>query len=315
MAGNADASGTANRADSSSLGPLHASKAPVPPRDGLARQFVAAQIVGGRDRQEDDLAILDLGERDRERLVFVIADGMGGHAGAADAARLAVRQFSEFIRAGTGPLPLRLRPALLHANASIALAALRDAKNRGAGCTLVAAVVEDNAVSWISVGDSPLYLFRRGAIRKLNTSHLETVGSGVGRLARKSGFQVLRSALTGKDLVLIDSSPKPLPLMQDDCIIVASDGLDGIGIRKLQSILRHSAAQRPPDVVDRLLRAVRSRPIAAQDNTTIIFYRVRRRKGNIDPEHRPNRPATWKLLMIAAASGSCLFAAAQWLLH
>ena len=283
-------------------------------KDGPARQFAAAQIIGGRDRQEDDLAILDLSERDRDRVVFVIADGMGGHAGAADAARLAIRQFCESLKTGKGPLPVRLRPALLHANAALALAAMRDAQKKGAGCTLVAAAVEDGALSWISVGDSPLYLFRQGVIRKLTTSHLATADSGTGRFARKSQVQVLRSALTGKELVLIDSSPQPLPLLEDDCIIIASDGLDCIGHRKLQSILRHAATFRPSQVVDRLLKAVRTRPVAAQDNTTIIFYRVRHGNGKVaGHERRTSRRAGWLLLMLA--SGMLLLAAAHWLLR
>src|SRR5215470_7213005 len=53
-------------------------------------RFAATQIIGARERQEDDLAVLDLSHERHERFVFVLADGMGGHVGAADAAHRAV---------------------------------------------------------------------------------------------------------------------------------------------------------------------------------------------------------------------------------
>ena len=129
-------------------------------------------------------------------------------------------------------------------------------------------------------------------------------------------MQVLRSAVTGKGIDLIDSSPQPLQLMPEDCIIVASDGLECITHRKMNSVLRRSEALRPAEAVDRLLRAVRTRPLAAQDNTTIIFYRAMRGKrktaGLTGPAWR--RIARY-LVMSAVLAATCLYAAARWLLH
>src|SRR5512135_1431605 len=122
-------------------------------------RLVAAQIIGGRERQEDDFAILDLGDEHTERLVLVVADGMGGHPRAADAARLAIGGFCESLKTNKAQFFSRLMPAIEHANAQIHLEGTRDPGLKGAGCTLVAAAIEDAALSWISVGDSLIYLF------------------------------------------------------------------------------------------------------------------------------------------------------------
>ena len=280
----------------------------------MASQLIAAQMVGGREKQEDDFAVLDLSGQDRGSLVFVVADGMGGHAGAADAAKLATSAFCDGMRKAVGQLPLRLSAALHQANAAIAAAGDADKKIRGAGCTLVAAVIEDNTVSWISVGDSSLYLFRRDTVRRLNERHLAAPS---GSPHAKSRFKVLQSALSGGKLAAIDVSPQPMQLMRDDCIIVASDGLDCIGERRLASILRRSMGRRPNEVVERLLGAVKARPIAAQDNTTIIFYRV---GGEIHDRARPGqrglggRPIL-KLAVIGVLLAAIAFAATHGLLR
>lgn len=281
----------------------------------MTSQLIAAQMVGGREKQEDDFAVLDLSGRDRGSLVFVVADGMGGHSGAADAAKLATAAFCDGMRNAVGQqLPLRLSAALHQANAAIAAAGNADKKIRGAGCTLVAAVIEDNAVSWISVGDSSLYLFRRDTVRRLNERHL---AAPTGSPRAKSRFKVLRSSLSGGKLAAIDVSPQPIQLMRDDCIIVASDGLDCIGERRLASILRRSMRRRPNEVVERLLGVVKARPIAAQDNTTIIFYRV---GGESHVRVHPGHPGIGsrpilKLAVMGILSAAIAFAVTHGLLR
>ena len=157
----------------------------------MGSQLIAAQIVGGREKQEDDFSIVNLNGQDPARLVLVVADGMGGHPGAADAAKLATSAFCEGMRTGIGALPLRLSAALHRANHAIAAAGNTDKKIAGAGCTLVAAAIEDNAVSWISVGDSSLYLFRHGVVRRLNQRHLATP-DGAPHTGRKFRFKALQ---------------------------------------------------------------------------------------------------------------------------
>jgi len=276
--------------------------------------LVAAQIIGGRERQEDGFAIIDLGDEHTERLVLVVADGMGGHPRAADAARLAIGGFCESLKTNNkAQLFSRLMPAIEHANAQIHLEGTRDPGLKGAGCTLVAAAIEDAALSWISVGDSLIYLFRNGKIRLLNSRHVETINTGTGQVRNR--IQVLRSALRGRALKLIDRPAQQLQLSPADLIIVASDGLDCVPEIKLASILRRCAARSPTETVDQLLRAVRSKAIAEQDNTTVILYRVPYSK--ISTRKLPPLSSTkpkWRLVLAAGLSATLLLTMMVWLL-
>jgi serine/threonine protein phosphatase PrpC len=232
----------------------------------FAGQFVATQIIGGRDRQEDDFAIVYFPVDDVERLVMAVADGMGGHAGAAEVARIAVRSFSDAVKFSHGSLAARLRPALGYANTEIALAGARNPKIRGAGCTFVAAAIENETLSWISIGDSSVYLFRDRILRKLNGMALPSPGSG-------SVPKVL-PGLTGAELRSVTTEQQPLKIAAHDAIVVASDGLDCLGDRQVERILRRTAELSVKVVIERLVSSVQSRPLTAQDNTTIIFCRV-----------------------------------------
>ena len=98
-----------------------------------------------RERQEDAFAAYDLSEPQMERYLFAVADGMGGHAGAATAAQLCMRRFCDVVRAGGPSLALRLRDALLAANDALTVAGFKDARMQGAGCAFLGVVMENRA--------------------------------------------------------------------------------------------------------------------------------------------------------------------------
>jgi serine/threonine protein phosphatase PrpC len=152
----------------------------------------------------------------------------------------------------------------------------------GAGCAFLSATVEDEALSWISVGDCSLLLFRQGKLRRLNEDHsMRSVLRkmvAAGRVSARAASQdprrsMLRSALRGGEIRLIDGSPVPLPLIPGDLVILASDGLETLKSRAIVRVLKRAAALDPALVVDRLLSAVRAARTPHQDNVTIIFYR------------------------------------------
>jgi serine/threonine protein phosphatase PrpC len=234
-----------------------------------AGRFAAAQIVGDRDRQEDDFAILDLGDDHHERLMLVLADGMGGHAAAAQAAHCAVQHFCQIAQASDGPLAERLQPALIGANAALALSAAGDPAFAGAGCTFLAAAIEDGTLSWISVGDSLLFSLRGRKLRLLNKerSRRQIVVRGMTR--RK----YLRSSLTGESMGIVDRSPSLLSLRPGEQLILASDGLETLHRPVIAATLKRTEPLDVQASVDFLLREVHQRCARNQDNTTVILYR------------------------------------------
>ena len=245
------------------------------------------QIGGARAYQEDDFRITGFPNRDLDGcdLLLVLADGMGGHRGGAQASRLAVSTFVDTFRQTTGGVALRLRASLDAANAEVGRCAAEDTCYAGMGCTLVACVVtEDARAHWISVGDSPLWRLRaRGdgddtGMDRLNADHsMRPVLEDLVRLGRMTpqeageAAQQLRSAVTGEDLTLVDEAATPVRLGIGDRILLASDGLETLSQEEIHRICggRRTAAA----VVSDLLHAVEARDKPSQDNATAVVYR------------------------------------------
>jgi len=107
---------------------------------------------------------------DPARGVFLVVDGVGGHAAGALAAETAV----ESVRAAileTGAPEQRIRRAITDANNRIHQLAAQDAARAGMACVLTLAVVEDGTVTVGHVGDSRLYLISNGSMRKITSDH------------------------------------------------------------------------------------------------------------------------------------------------
>jgi protein phosphatase len=142
--------------------------------------------------------------------------------------------FISAYRGLNGARPERLLTALKSANDAIADKVKANPALSGMGSTLVAAVFGDAGVEWVSVGDSPLLLFRRGEIAHLNEDHslapeldrLAAIGRITAAQAKADPRRhMLRAAVTGEELDLVDVSRKPLVLEAGDYVILASDGL------------------------------------------------------------------------------------------
>jgi protein phosphatase len=196
----------------------------------------------GRQRQhnEDSYLVAD------EAKLFLVADGMGGHAAGEIASRIAVDSISEFILHtkeddGTWPHAYdehlkrstnRLMAALKLANARVLEAMKKDARLRGMGTTVVACLADEDTMSVAHVGDSRAYLIRAGALSRLTNDHswvFEQVQAGMltPEEAEKHPLRnVITRALGGAlsvnpDASEIDSRP-------GDVYLLCSDGLTGM---------------------------------------------------------------------------------------
>jgi len=214
--------------------------------------------------------------------VAVLADGMGGHTGGALASRMVCEQFIETVAERSGPVTERLRAALEAANASISGKVASDPVLSGMGSTVIGVVFSNDGVEWISVGDSPLLLFRRGEIALLNEDHslapeldrLAAAGRITQEQARRDPRRhMLRSAVTGEDLDLVDQSRKPLQLEAGDYIVLASDGLQTLEPSEIERILSAYADDGADAVAGALIRAVEALRDPHQDNATVVVVR------------------------------------------
>lgn len=243
----------------------------------LEGRFAAGQITGGRENQEDDYGLIDAGGSE----VLLLADGMGGHVGGDTASRTIVKTFVETYNRTDGPVAARLRACLKAANNAIADATSGNPELAGMGATVAAAAVSQHELEWISVGDSPLWLFRGGRLRRLNEDHsMAPMLAGLvaaGRMTEKqaameSNRHVLRSAVTGDEIPLIDVSSRPVAVRKNDRVLLASDGLMTLKEEEIACILREMSDSPLDNVVDSLLKAVMAAGDPFQDNTTVLLY-------------------------------------------
>ena len=118
-----------------------------------------------RERNEDRYWI------DVERGIFLVVDGVGGHAAGEIAAQTAVEAIRASLADGSGPAEDRVRAAIAAANNGIFERALQRDELRGMACVLTLALVENDEITIGHVGDSRLYLIWNGAMKKLTADH------------------------------------------------------------------------------------------------------------------------------------------------
>lgn len=110
---------------------------------------------------------------DREILLLAVADGMGGHAGGADAAEIVIdtlRSFPVWDARSAAP-EKALAEALLEANTRILRAREAALDKSSMGSTATVVLIRNKRLHWAHVGDSRLYLARQGTLRQLTRDH------------------------------------------------------------------------------------------------------------------------------------------------
>lgn len=235
----------------------------------------AAQWIGSRAKQEDAYGVRHFPEGS----LAVVCDGMGGHDAGALASATAVRTFIEsFVDSDESgdPLTARLHDALMRANAAVG--ELYEGTGTYGGTTLLAVFAGQGSLRWISVGDSALYLWRQGTLRRLNEDHSMRAiyekfvcPGGMTRAEALAGGHVLRSAVTGEEIPLIDEHERPFPLLPGDRLLLSTDGSENLleqGV--LSSAVRRLFRKREGSLAADLVQACVDLHDAQADNVTII---------------------------------------------
>lgn len=249
---------------------------------------------GARSYQEDMAAFLVVADADAapgaatpttpRQLVAVLADGMGGHVGGNVASQLVCEGFLDSFGRADSDLAVadRLAAALESCNHGLAAKVESQPMYSGMGSTVIGAVFGPEGVEWVSVGDSPMYLYRRGEIALLNADHslapeLDLLAEA-GHITRHEALNdprrhMLRSAVTGEDIELIDQSVRPTPLFPGDYVILASDGLQTLENDEIARIITAWAESGPEAVATALIGAVENMRKPHQDNATVVVVR------------------------------------------
>ena len=207
-----------------------------------ARVLVAGETNVGmkRSHNEDNFDVVE------EERLFLVADGMGGHASGEVASKMAIETLREFFSAtsqdpeATWPYKMdkargyeenRLITGIKLANLRIHEAAAREPKLRGMGTTLVTMLVIDDGVLIAHVGDSRVYRMRGGKLEQLTDDHsllndyIKMKRLTEEEIANFPHKNVIVRALGMKDTVKVDTRLDPP--QAGDVYILCSDGLCG----------------------------------------------------------------------------------------
>ena len=232
----------------------------------------AAQWIGARRKQEDAY----VAKHYRDGVLAVVCDGMGGHHDGELASSLACEAYLRaFEKLDKLPMAQRMRDALEKANEEVRLSF--ESRCVYGGTTLLAVFVGAGVVRWVSVGDTALYLWRHGRLIRLNQDHSfrdvfrSYIGAGMTAQEALRRGHVLRSAVTGEPLDLVDAPGMPYPLLPEDRIVLASDGAENIlEPEMLTSVGRNILNDREANLPAALIAACQALNDPHADNTTII---------------------------------------------
>ena len=241
------------------------------------------QIDGKRDYQEDFYTIADkvILSGGVHCTLALLCDGMGGHVAGQIASRLACEVFHEtFVSSSIPELNDRLLSSLTAANEAIEADSLDNPEREGMGTTLVATVIIDNLLHWISVGDSPLWLRRKDNLTRLNADH--SLGPVLDKLAdigeitteqamNDSRRNQLRSVLIGQEIEHIDLPDESIVLRTDDDVVLASDGIETLSLEELTGQLCLDSFRNQRERILDLLEQVIQKDRPGQDNATVII--------------------------------------------
>ncbi|MGI5885117.1 MAG: PP2C family protein-serine/threonine phosphatase [Candidatus Spyradocola sp.] len=246
----------------------------------IALSIGNVQDIGTRDQQQDAFAITPLEEelvvRDHG-VMAVVCDGMGGMENGAEAANLGAIQFMRAYLAADKVDGNTLVEAVYRANEAV-YGAFAGKNGALAGTTLVAASILPDGLRFVSVGDSHIYLFRKGKLYQLNRDHnyfselLEEVKAGRMTMeeARANPERAHLTSFVGLEtLELVDYNVAPVPLRPGDRVILCSDGLfKTLSLQEMTDILGRSSGF---TAQDELLAAVRQKGKRKQDNVTVVL--------------------------------------------
>ena len=249
--------------------------------------FAARQYRGKRENQEDYYAFADAADHDEPplaKLLLAVGDGLGAHAGGSVASYATVGAFIKAYHDNPMDVVPRLRTALDDANEVLGnLAASLPAVGQPMGTTIVAALVTKETLHWISVGDSPLFVFREGKLIRINADHSltqileERVRNGemtAEDAAHHPDRHTLHSAILGMPLQTVDAPEEPFALLKGDIIIAASDGVFTLSNRQLEELLSFGQHTTADKIADAILFAVKRMNLDRQDNTTVGVIKV-----------------------------------------
>lgn len=256
----------------------------------LSMGQVAAATIGDLEKDgpnEDSAAIIPVND---QFLVLVVADGVGGVAGARRASNLTVETIRKAVAEVDDSNELRLRTAILD-GIEAANQAVLDI-GIGSASTLALAEIGPNYVRTYHVGDSLLLLCGQRGLVKLQTTPHSPVGFAMeaGLIDENEALQhaelnLIFNVIGSTDMRIEVGSEQPIAAR--DTLLLASDGLtDNVLLEEMVGTIRSGpldeAVMKLAEMTQTRMGNPNHQPSKPDDFTTLLYRRkppTRRRKG------------------------------------
>jgi serine/threonine protein phosphatase PrpC/CRP-like cAMP-binding protein len=246
---------------------------------------VLTDVGQQRDHNEDNYLV------DKKIGLYVVCDGMGGHAAGEVASALAVRTFHEEIKknyefvedyvagkTGVEKVTRRqvlkmLESAVNRASSRVHAEAEKDTNKRGMGTTLVCVMVAGHQAFVVWVGDSRIYLLRDGVLEQLTEDH--TVYNELLKRKKLPREEIeklpQKNAITRAIGVYEHTEPDSLivDLVAGDKFLLCSDGLSGYFEDDVEELGRMMSDADESAAVKSMIDAANSR--GGKDNITAVL--------------------------------------------
>jgi protein phosphatase len=214
----------------------------------------------------------------RDHPLYVVADGLGGHAAGEVASALVVERLTQVSLsddASAEDARQQLADAVREANVTIHRSADEDPQRAGMGTTVTAAVAVGDRMCFAHVGDSRGYLVRDGQLQRVTEDHTpvqRAVNAGVlseEDALRHPSRHVLAQAVGLDDDVEVDTPT--VELRPGDRVLLCTDGLtDPVPDTELQRLIVDFKT--PDEAVEGLITAALQR--GGPDNVTVLVVDV-----------------------------------------
>lgn len=248
-------------------------------------QYVSIHNIGGRSSQQDSFGtseIIDSAYVSNKGFMAVVADGMGGlKDGDKISTSTVVSMLKGFDECENEEVTQSMLLKLVAEANDTAINIIGEDNLGQSGSTVVAIVVKNNILNWISVGDSHIYVCRNESLIKLNRDHNyaaeldEMVSRGemsVEEALRKPQRAALTSYIGMGNLNHVDQNERPIELESGDRILLMSDGVYGtISGEQLVECMNPSLKHTGVSIEN----AIRNASKRNQDNYTCIVIEIK----------------------------------------
>ncbi len=237
-------------------------------------QVAYYQHIGAREDQQDSYAVSNPAGYDRQGVLAVVADGMGGLSNGGAVSAAVVRSFMDTFRSLQASPRELLLEAAARTNDRVKQMLQGGEKS---GSTLVAVILREGWLNFLSVGDSRIYLYRGGALLQLNREHAYREELAVRAVNREIPMDQVwgdrqRHALTSflgiGTIPHLDRNDEAIRLLPGDRLLLATDGVFGaLTGRQLETALALEISESARQI-ESLIRQVN---LPHQDNNTAVI--------------------------------------------